>query len=161
MKRLLPLMISFAFSACFLSNEKKDQINTTMNLENFNATIDGKPVQLYVLKNKNGMEVSITNFGATVVSMLVPDKNGKMLDVVLGYDSVSNYQSGTSYFGAIAGRYANRIAKGKFNLGDSSFILAINNGANALHGGIKGFNKVVWDAKMNENSFVMTYFSKD
>ena len=161
MKKLLPVMISFVFSACFLSTEKKDQLNNTMNLENFKATIDGKPVQLYVLKNKKGMEVSITNYGATVVSMLVLDKNGKMVDVVFGYDSVSSYQNGTSYFGGIAGRYANRIAKGKFNLGDSSYTLAINNGANALHGGVKGFNKVVWDAKMNDNSVVMSYFSKD
>jgi aldose 1-epimerase len=161
MKRLLPLMISFAFSACFLSNEKKDQINTTMHPENFIATIDSKPVQLYVLKNKNGMEVSITNYGATVVSMLVPDKSGKMVDVVLGYDSVSTYQNGTSYFGAIAGRYANRIAKGKFNLGDTSYTLAVNNGVNALHGGIKGYNKVVWEAKKEENVLKLSYFSKD
>ncbi len=111
------------------------------------GTVDGEPVYLYTLKNKNGMEVSITNYGGIVTSIGVPDKNGKLRDVVLGFDTLDKYLAGHPYFGCIAGRYANRIARGQFNLKGEKYQLATNNGPHHLHGGNKGFDKRVWDAK--------------
>ena len=126
---------------------------------------DQKVVSLYTLTNTSGMTVKITNYGGIITSILVPDKTGRMGDVVLGYDSLSQYIAGSPYFGAIVGRYANRIAKGKFTLNGKSYNLAINNGKNSLHGGVKGFDKVVWDAKeLKDSSQVqleLTYLSKD
>lgn len=130
---------------------------------NFQKTIDGKPVDLYVLKNKNGMEAAITNYGGRLVSLLVPDKNGKLTDVVAGFDSVGSYQTSTEpYFGATIGRYGNRIAKGKFSLDGKQYTLFTNNGVNTLHGGKKGYQYVVWDAKkINDQTLELTYLSKD
>jgi aldose 1-epimerase len=113
----------------------------------FGKLTDGTPIQLYVLTNKNGMQAAITNFGARLVSLKVPDKNGKLGDVVLGYSSVAGYEKDTAYFGAIVGRYANRIAKGRFKLDGVTYKLPINNGVNSLHGGPKGFENLVWQAK--------------
>jgi aldose 1-epimerase len=104
-------------------------------------------VDLYTLTNKNGMRVEITNYGARVVTLEVPDRTGKSDDVVLGFDSLSGYLTDNPYFGAVVGRYGNRIAKGRFMLDGKEYKLAVNNGANSLHGGIKGFDKVVWTAK--------------
>ena len=107
----------------------------------------------YVLKNKNNMQAAITNYGARVVSLLVPDKNGNTTDVVVGFDNVKDYtEGGDTYFGAIVGRYGNRIAKGKFKLDGKEYTLATNNGPNHLHGGIKGFSRVVWDAQQPSDS---------
>ncbi|MFO8129265.1 MAG: aldose epimerase family protein [Bacteroidales bacterium] len=127
--------------------EKKDR-GPLMEIsrEHF-GTVDGEPVYLYTLKNKNGMEVSITNYGGIVTSIGVPDKNGKLRDVVLGFDTLDKYLAGHPYFGCIAGRYANRIARGQFNLKGEKYQLATNNGPHHLHGGNKGFDKRVWDAK--------------
>ncbi|MDE3135270.1 MAG: galactose mutarotase [Acidobacteriota bacterium] len=113
----------------------------------FGKLADGTPIQLYVLTNKNGVQAAITNFGARLVSLKVPDKNGKLADVILGYSSVEGYEKDTAYFGAIAGRYANRIAKGRFTLDGVTYKLPINNGVNSLHGGTKGFDKLVWQAR--------------
>ena len=131
--------------------------------KNFETTIDGKPTDLYVLKNHNGMEAAITNYGGRLVSLLVPDKNGKMTDVVVGFKSVADYQNATEpYFGATIGRYGNRIAKGKFSLDGKSYTLFLNNGANTLHGGKKGYQYVVWDAdKLNDSTLQLSYLSKD
>jgi aldose 1-epimerase len=109
--------------------------------------VNGQPVDLYTLTNENGLVAKITNYGGTVTSLIVPDRNGKLGDVVLGYDDVNSYVKDNHYFGAIIGRYANRIAKGKFTLDGKEYSLAINNGENALHGGKKGFDKVIWNAK--------------
>lgn len=129
------------------------------------GTVDGKPVYLFTLKNKNEITVKITNYGGIITSILVPDKNGRYGDIVLGYDSLKGYLESTPYFGAIVGRFANRIAKGRFTLDGMTYKLAINNGNNALHGGIKGFDKVVWDASELSDtmqvSLVLTYISKD
>jgi aldose 1-epimerase len=114
----------------------------------FGKSEDGQAVDLYLLRNKSGMEVSITNYGGAVVSLKVPDKAGKFADVVLGYDDLQGYIADKSFFGAIIGRYANRIAHGKFTLNGSSHSLAKNNGENSLHGGNKGFNKRVWTAQV-------------
>ena len=131
--------------------------------KNFETTIDGKPTDLYVLKNHNGMEAAITNYGGRLVSLLVPDKDGKMTDVVVGFKSVEDYQNATEpYFGATIGRYGNRIAKGKFSLDGKSYTLFLNNGANTLHGGKKGYQYVVWDAdKLNDSTLQLSYLSKD
>jgi aldose 1-epimerase len=113
--------------------------------ELFKGVHNGKPTGLYTLKNKNGLVAQITNYGAIIVSIFVPDRKGNFTDIVQGYDSITDYINGNSpYMGAVCGRCANRIAKGKFTLLDKQYTLAVNNGPNHLHGGIKGFNKVVW-----------------
>ncbi|WP_106830970.1 aldose epimerase family protein [Parabacteroides pacaensis] len=130
----------------------------------FSKEIDGKQTALFILQNKNGLEVTVTNYGAKIVSIMVPDKNGKLTDVVLGHDSIDDYlASEEAYFGAICGRYGNRIAKGKFTLDGVTYDkLAINNGPNSLHGGIKGFNSVVWDAvQKDDQTLELTYISAD
>jgi aldose 1-epimerase len=129
----------------------------------FRDTADGKTTALYILKNKNGVEAAITNYGARVVGLLTPDKNGVLTDVVLGYDSIGKYlHQPETFFGAIVGRYGNRIAKGKFKLNGKQYTLATNNGANHLHGGKKGFGARVWDGKqLNDQSVELTYLSKD
>ena len=127
--------------------------------------VDGQPVDLYTLTNENGLVAKITNYGGTVTSLIVPDRNGRLGDVVLGYDNVNSYVKDNHYFGAIIGRYANRIAKGKFILDGKEYNLAINNGENALHGGKKGYDKVIWNAKeirTNEGvGLEFTYLSPD
>jgi len=131
--------------------------------KNFQKTVDGKEVDLYILSNKNGVEMSVTNYGAKIVTLYVPDKTGKMVDVVLGQTTIDEYLvSKEPYFGAVCGRTCNRIAKGKFTLDGVEYSLAVNNGPNNLHGGIKGFNSVVWDAKqIDEQTLELVYLSKD
>jgi aldose 1-epimerase len=141
------------------------QAKSKMQKQAFGKTEDGRPVDLYILANDSGMEAAITNYGATVVSLKVPDRLGKLADVVLGYDNVSDYASGKAYFGAIIGRYGNRIAHGKFELGGASYTLARNDGENHLHGGNQGFNKRLWTAKDVSGgagrALELTYVSKD
>lgn len=129
----------------------------------FEKTIDGKPTHLYVLKNKKGMEVAVSNYGGHLVSALVPDKAGKLISVVLGFDNIEGFQkAASSYYGATIGRYGNRIAKGKFTLDGKEYPLFKNDGPNTLHGGKKGFNNVVWDGKQVDPQTVqLTYLSKD
>ncbi|MFZ4521512.1 MAG: aldose epimerase family protein [Bacteroidales bacterium] len=127
--------------------------------------VDHKEVFLFTLTNISGIKVKITNYGGIITSILVPDKNDSLGDIVLGYDTLSQYIANSPYFGAIVGRYANRIAKGKFTLDGKNYKLAVNNGNNSLHGGLKGFDKVVWDAKIIDDSvkprLELTYLSKD
>src|SRR5215467_3530624 len=113
----------------------------------FGKAPDGEAVDLYTLTNKNGVEAAITTYGGSVVSLKVPDRQGKLGDVVLGFDSVDGYVNNTSYIGALIGRYGNRIGHAQFKLEGKTYTLAKNNGENTLHGGIKGFNKAVWTAK--------------
>jgi len=131
----------------------------------FGKTADGMPVDLYILKNGQGMETRITNYGGTVVSLLVPDRHGKLGDVVLGFETFQGYLEKNPYFGSIIGRYGNRIARGKFTLNGVEYTLAQNNGKNHLHGGIKGFDKVVWKARELSDArnpgLELTYLSKD
>ena len=128
----------------------------------FGKTQDGREAHLYTLSNKSGLEVAITDFGGTVVSIKVPDRNGKLDDVILGYDSLEGYESGTAYLGATVGRYGNRIGGAKFSLDGKEFTLPKNDGANHLHG---GFNKVLWDARPGAGQDTPTlhlhYLSKD
>ena len=111
----------------------------------FGNTKEGTPVYLYTLRNAQGAEARISNYGGLVVSLKVPDRNGEMGDVTLGYDNLDGYLKETPYFGALIGRYGNRIARGKFTLDGKQYTLATNNYPNALHGGLKGFDKVVWE----------------
>ena len=177
MNKKLVYVLSFlviAFTACNNSNQmnndtsdstKTDSTTNTQlipSAENFKTTIDGKQTNLYVLKNGN-MQVAVTNYGARIVSIIVPDKHGNPTDVSVGYDAVQPYtQGGDTYFGAVVGRYGNRIAKGKFKLDGKEYTLATNNGANHLHGGTKGFSREVWDAQQpNDSTLVLNYISKD
>jgi aldose 1-epimerase len=114
----------------------------------FGVTKDGKRVDLFTLRNKGGMEARITNYGGIVVSLLVPDRTGKPGDVVLGYDKLDDYIADNPYFGALIGRYGNRISNARFTLDGVEHVLAANDGPNHLHGGVKGYDKVVWDAEV-------------
>jgi aldose 1-epimerase len=129
------------------------------------GTADGQSVDLYTLRNAHGVEARITNYGGILVSLKVPDRNGKFDDVVLGFNDLDTYLKGHPYFGALIGRYGNRIAKGRFTLDGVEYKLAVNNGDNTLHGGIKGFDKVVWTGKEMKTkagpAVVLTYLSKD
>ncbi|TGE08629.1 aldose epimerase family protein [Hymenobacter fodinae] len=143
---------------------------TAPSSASFGKTTDGTEVQLFTLANAHGLKVSITNYGGTITSLMVPDKSGKLGDVVLGFDNVSGYQSpefvkSGPYFGALIGRYGNRIKGGKFTLDGKQYTLAKNNGENTLHGGKKGFDKVVWQAEPGTSAdgqtLKLTYLSKD
>ncbi|MDH6305240.1 aldose 1-epimerase [Parabacteroides sp. PH5-13] len=126
------------------------------------TTADGKTTDLYVLKNKNGVEACITNYGGRLVSMMVPDKNGKLTDVVLGYDNISDYLSIDGNYGALIGRYGNRIANASFTLDDVEYTLPKNDSRNCLHGGPKGYHTRIWDAKQtNDQTLELVYLSQD
>jgi aldose 1-epimerase len=147
----------------FFAGEKTTKMS--MIKSNFGKTREGQAVDLYTLTNANGMAVKITDYGGIVTSLKVPDKNGRSEDVVLGFDSLDRYLAGHPYFGAVVGRYGNRIARGKFTLNGTGYRLAANNGENHLHGGIKGFDQVIWNAeivkKENEVGVKLSYLSKD
>src|SRR5690349_542256 len=128
------------------SNTEKNAMTPSVKKESFGKLPDGTEVDSYTLTNKNGVQVKITNYGATVTSIKVPDRNGKFDDVVLGYDSIDGYLAKNPHLGAVAGRYANRIAKGQFTLDGKTYTLAKNNGENHLHGGPKGFYQALWTA---------------
>ena len=131
----------------------------------FGMTHRGEAVSLYTLKNAHGMEAKVLDYGGIIVSLRVPDRNGRLDDVVLGFDSLGDYERGSPYFGAIIGRYGNRIARGRFTLDGRTYTLATNNGPNHLHGGVRGFDKVVWTAAQFERGdsvgLVLNYTSPD
>jgi aldose 1-epimerase len=155
------VLILAGMSAC----SKKTEDAGAMKPQPFGTTAEGTQVFLYTLKNHSGMEAKITNYGGIVVSLRVPDKAGKFDDVVLGYESLAGYLKETPYFGALIGRYGNRIARGTFTLDGKEYSLATNNGKNHLHGGLRGFDKVVWTADQVETpagpSLVLKYLSMD
>jgi len=165
MKKLLLLCVVFvgvniSYSCAQI---KKDTAVNEKSL--FGNLPDGREVYQYTLTNKSGATVKVINFGAVVTSLTVPDRNGKFEDVVSGYDSLHGYITGQSYFGAIVGRYGNRIGKGQFTLEGKKYQLAMNNGENHLHGGNFGFDKALWDAKTVQDSvgpsLQLTYVSPD
>jgi aldose 1-epimerase len=137
----------------------------TLKKEVFGKTADGQSVELYTLTNANGLEARIITYGGIVVSLKTPDRKGKMDDIVLGFDSLDEYLKGHPFFGALTGRYANRIAKGRFTLNGVEYKLATNNGENHLHGGVKGFDKAVWKARQvpakDGVALELTHLSKD
>jgi|SRR5579871_4922973 len=144
---------------------RKAVSNPKIEKQVFGKTADGREADLYTLKNAKGMEVAISTYGATIVRIKVPDRQGKTEDVALGYDSLEGYVHDKAYFGATVGRYANRIAHGKFTLDGHVYMLPKNNGDNTLHGGTVGFNKHIWTAKDVSTpaapALQMSYLSKN
>lgn len=139
-------------------------MKATITKSAFGQTAEGTPVDLYTLTNTNGIVVKITNYGGIVTSILAPDNTGQMADIVLGFDSLAPYLKTHPFFGALVGRYGNRIAKGKFTLDGKEYSLATNNMGNHLHGGLKGFDKKVWTAEIVEGdlpALKLNYLSKD
>ncbi|MBN1348269.1 galactose mutarotase [candidate division KSB1 bacterium] len=163
---ILALVVVFSFCAKKESDKiEKGKIEMGIKKQSFGKTPDGIDVDLYTLTNANGLKARLITYGAILVSLEVPDKNGTPGDIVLGYDDLDGYIKENPYFGAIVGRYGNRIAKGKFKLDGVEYRLATNNDENHLHGGIKGFDKVVWQAetvqKKEAAGVKFTYLSKD
>lgn len=133
-----------------------------MNPQDFGKTTDGTPVELYRLANSSGVEATIMTYGGTLVSLSTPDRNGRPGDIVLGFDKLEGYLGDHPYFGALIGRYGNRIAKGRFTLNGVEYKLAQNNGENNLHGGPRGFDRVVWQVRSaGPQSLELGYLSKD
>jgi aldose 1-epimerase len=157
----LVVLILCSTEAC----QTNGKVGPAMNSTVFGKLPDGRTVHQYTLTNKSGAVVQILDYGATVTSVRVPDRHGKIEDVVLGYDSLQGYVDGTNYFGAVVGRYGNRIAKGRFQLDGKDYQLTVNDGENHLHGGETGFNKVLWDAKIlrnaDEPALQLQYTSRD
>lgn len=161
MKKILlitSLSVLFSLIGCTNSEVTKSGLDKSA----FRKEIDGKKNDLYVMTNKNGMEVCLMNFGARIVSIYVPDKDGKFADVVLGFDSISGYQNHLSDFGAFIGRYGNRINHGQFTLDSVNYQLPINNVGHCLHGGPKGFQYCMFDVRqINEQTLEVSYVSAD
>lgn len=160
MKRILEIICY-----CYIPFLILQGCNSQPHSENdsFNTEIGGRKVGIYHLKNSNGMEMTVTNYGGRVVSLMVPDRDGVLEDIVLGFDSLEEYQeSSEAYFGAAIGRYGNRIAYGRFTLNGQEYQLAQNNGPNSLHGGPGGFHHVVWEVlEADEKHLVLQYTSAD
>lgn len=159
MKTYYWLILCIMTAAC-----SKEKPASNILKSDFGVLADGTKADLYTLTNAAGMEVKITNYGGTITSWTAPDRNGKYENITLGYETVEDYVAGSPYFGAIIGRYGNRIAGGKFTLADSTWQLPLNDGPNSLHGGEKGFDKVLWEATPidgEEPQLKLTYLSKD
>jgi aldose 1-epimerase len=150
--------------SCLCQGDLKGEDKTMIEKKPFGKA-DGKAVDLYVLTNANGLKMSITNYGGTMVTLETPDKNGKLADILLAPDTIEGFMKQTSYLNALIGRYGNRIGKGKFTLDGKEYKLAVNNGENALHGGLKGFDKVIWTAEPFKNDkgvgLKLAYLSAD
>ena len=161
---ILLLVILFLVQGIHIVNgqNSKNDDGMLVKAENFQKNINGKNVNLYFLKNDN-INMAITNYGARIVSLCVPDKYGKMADVVIGFKSIDDYLKATGvYHGAIIGRVAGRINNGKINIDDSTYSLQLNAGTSHLHGGSYGFHNQVWNVKSNnDTSLVLTYLSKE
>lgn len=159
---VLGLMVIASIVGSCSTKGKEELTLSGLNPENFRAHVDGKTTELYILRNRNGMEVCITNFGGRIVSVLVPDKNGVMQDVVLGFDSLADYRNIPSDFGAAIGRYANRIKDGKIIIDGETIQLPVNNYGHCLHGGPQGWQYQVYDAFQPDSaSLELTRFSPD
>lgn len=160
---ILLFFISAAVSGCSQESQKsKSSGKTKISKKPFGTLNDGRNADLYILTNANDMEVHITNYGGIVTAIKTPDKDGNIENVVLGFDSLKKYLGDDPYLGAIVGRYANRIADGTFTLDGKKYTLAKNNGDNHLHGGIEGFDSVLWDAEMmDDGSLKLSYLSED
>ena len=160
---LLLITAIFLLAACNSDKTNAPAMKYSISEKPF-GEFENQAVTQYTITNPNGMQVSIINYGGTVTNLITPDKDKKMGDVVLGFDSLSGYlQKGNPYFGCLVGRYGNRIAKGKFTLDGQTYQLPLNNNGNTLHGGLKGLDKVVWQASKSagDSSLLLTYTSKD
>ena len=160
-------ILSLAAAALLMggcAQKKEPPMSSAITKAPFGQTEAGQPIELYTLKNASGMEAGIINLGGIVVSLKVPGRGGQIADVVLGFDKLADYEKPNPYFGAIVGRYGNRIAKGRFTLNGVEYKLAVNDGENSLHGGIHGFNHAVWQAREvpgADPAVELTYVSKD
>ena len=164
MKKILKLSVAALLLTLAACGGKQQEVKTAsgLNPADFQTEVDGKQTALYTLTNANGMEVCITNFGGRIVSVMVPDRDGVMRDVVLGFDSIADYVKYPSDFGATIGRYANRIGQGKFSLDGVDYQLPTNNYGHCLHGGPKGFQYRVFDAvQPDQHTLKLSYLSKD
>lgn len=164
MKKILKLSVAALLLTLAACGGKQQEVKTAsgLNPADFQTEVDGKQTALYALTNANGMEVCITNFGGRIVSVMVPDRDGVMRDVVLGFDSIADYVKYPSDFGATIGRYANRIGQGKFSLDGVDYQLPTNNYGHCLHGGPKGFQYRVFDAvQPDQHTLKLSYLSKD
>lgn len=172
LSKTLPIAVTLSIFLVSCQENKKQEphqaeepvsLNLPLDSAEFGGTIDDKDVSLYTISNENGMHAQLTNYGARVASLMVPDQEGNPVDVVIGMSTVEDYKNSTeAYFGATIGRYGNRLAKGKFNLNGQEYSVPLNNGENALHGGKKGFQDVVWDVdSVDDNSIVFSYLSPD
>src|SRR5215204_1050606 len=168
-KLILAVFIAVALISCESSPKnseiKSDTVDTqndsSQNVQSY-GTVDNQDVKQYTLTNQSGMVVKIINYGGYVTNVIVPDKSGVKEDVVLGFDSLAGYlQQGNPFMGCIVGRYANRIAKGRFTLDGKVYELAKNNNGNSLHGGLRGFDKAIWASQQKGNSLDLKYTSKD
>jgi aldose 1-epimerase len=168
-RSLLLLAISLSFTACIQQRKGKEKVLKDVTkvsiMKSDFGKIGEKEVFLYTLTNKHGISVKITNYGGIITGIMMPGKDGINGNIVLGYDKLQDYVANSPYFGAIVGRYANRIANGEFSLDGVQYKLARNNGNNALHGGIRGFDKVVWEAREYSDTasagLALTYLSPD
>ena len=163
---LFPLALATFLASPNANAQTQRTPMTSISEQDWGQTREGTPVKLFSLSNRNGVVVKITSYGAIVTELHVPDRAGKLANVVLGFDNVEQYLAGHPGFGAVIGRFANRIAKARFTLEGQEYQLAANNGPNHIHGGPKGFDKVVWDSKTlpskpNAASVQFTYLSKD
>ncbi|MEG1543730.1 MAG: aldose epimerase family protein [Tannerellaceae bacterium] len=162
-KLCMAVMAVCMLLSCGEKGEKKEEATLSgLMKSDFVSTVEGKETALYILKNKNGAEACITNYGGRLVSVMVPDREGKMTDVVLGYDKIADYLASDGNFGALIGRYGNRIAQGKFTLDSVEYELPHNDNGHCLHGGPAGYHAQMWDAKqLNDQTLELTYLSKD
>lgn len=159
MKQLTILLLFIMTNAYAIESQ-----HSKVKRDDFKSIVDGKETDLFLLKNKNGIEITVTNFGARVVELWAPDKNGTFEDIVLGHDHIDKYVNykGERFLGATIGRYGNRIANGRFTLDGTGYQLPLNDGPNSLHGGTKGFDMVVWDTKqLSPQKLEFIYLSKD
>src|SRR5690606_27631302 len=166
----LPLLLSLMISCSPQSvkgsgSESRTESTKGITSTPFGTLKDGSKISLYTLRNSNGAVVKVMNYGGIITSFEVPDKNGNLVDVVLGYDSLAQYEKRNPFFGALVGRYGNRIANAKFSLDGVEYELAKNNNGNHIHGGTKGFDKVVWAIEEAPSSdgvaIKLSYLSKD
>ena len=169
---VLLVSLALASTSCKQKEDKNKQIvkdtspAVTIEKSDFGITQSGDLIEKYTLKNQKGMKVDIITYGGIITNWTAPDRKGNYRDVVLGYDKLSDYEANNPYFGALIGRYGNRIAKGKFKLDDKEYQVTVNDGLNSLHGGNKGFDKVVWKAEElpaanHSASIKLTYTSGD
>jgi aldose 1-epimerase len=156
---------SLVVAGLMLTSTMTHAADSSIDAKPFGTTSQGEKVTQYTLTNAKGASVSIITYGGIVTSLKVPDRNGKLADVVLGFKTLSEYEKKSPYFGCLVGRYGNRIAKGEFTLDGHTYHLATNNNGQSLHGGLRGFDKVVWNAAPAETrqgpSLKLTYVSKD